>query len=58
MRFAAGVLIGFCLAAMFAPWGADRRAAGKTEVCESGSFPLGKKWHCTPQEKAALSSEG
>lgn len=55
MKLTLGIVIGFCLAAMFAPWNVARHADGKTEDCESSSgFIGGKKWRCTPQEKAAL----
>ncbi len=58
-KLLAGIVLGFMLAAMLAPWNAARRDSSKTETCESGRFPFGKKWECTPAEKAALAvSEG
>ncbi|WP_091457580.1 hypothetical protein [Giesbergeria anulus] len=53
-KFLTGIAFGFLLSSLFAPFDTMKSPSHKTANCETAGFFTGKKWQCTPEEKAEL----
>ena len=54
IKFLTGIAFGFLLSSLFAPSSFIKNSNRKTENCQTTGFLTGKKWQCTPEEKAEL----